>query len=186
VMKPEQQAMSIVGFNNKGDRQKDDFYATPEPTTEALLSVEKFEGRVWEPCCGEGHISKVLIRHGYEVQSTDLVDRNYGQSRIDFLFETTKCDNIITNPPYKNALDFAEKAVQLASNKCALLLKLNFLEGIKRKAFFAVHPPATVYVFSQRQSLMKNGVPYQGGMMALAWFVWHINQTTSFTKIEWL
>ena len=186
MMKPKQQAMSIVGFNNKGDRQQDDYYATPEPTTEALLGVEKFEGSVWEPCCGEGHISKVLIKHGYEVQSTDLVNRGYGQSRIDFLLETTKCDNIITNPPYKNALDFAEKAVQLANSKCALLLKLNFLEGIKRKTFFAVYPPATVYVFSQRQSLMKNGVFYQGGMMALAWFVWHINQTTSFTKIEWL
>ena len=180
------QAMSIVGFNANGDRQKDDYYATPEPTTEALLGVEKFEGNVWEPCCGEGHISKVLIKHGYKVQSTDLIDRGYGQCRIDFLLETTTCDNIITNPPYRNALDFAEKAVQSASNKCALLLKLNFLEGVKRKAFFAVYPPASVYVFSQRQSLMKNGVPYQGGIMALAWYVWNLRARPEQTVVRWL
>tara|TARA_R100001594_G_scaffold19178_2_gene37405 strand:+ start:1278 stop:1907 length:630 start_codon:yes stop_codon:yes gene_type:complete len=180
------QAMSIIGFDANGDRQKDDFYATPEPTTEALLHVEKFKGGVREPCCGEGHMSKVLIKHGYNVQSTDLVDRGYGQSRVDFLLETKTCDNIITNPPYKNALDFAEKSVQLATSKCALLLKLNFLEGVKRKEFFAVYPPETIYVFSQRQSLMKNGVSYQGGMMALAWYVWNLHAKPRQTVVKWL
>lgn len=46
----------IIGFNTRGDRQKDDYYATPPEATDALLSVESFEGGVFEPCCGEGHI----------------------------------------------------------------------------------------------------------------------------------
>ena len=179
-----QTAMKIVGHNLNGSREKDDFYATPHRTTEALLWVEKFRGDIWEPCCGEGHISKVLVEHGYSVRSTDLVDRGYGQPRVDFLFETKHFDNIITNPPYKNALEFAEHAVQLCDRKCALLLKLNFLEGIKRKSFFESYPPAWVYVFSQRQSLMKNGKPYKGGMMALAWFVWDSAQRQ--TRVGWL
>ena len=53
-------AMKTVGFNIRGDRQKDDYYATPPEATDALLSVESFEGNIFEPCCGEGHISKRL------------------------------------------------------------------------------------------------------------------------------
>ena len=64
-----QAGMKLIGVNDRGDRQKDDFYATPAASTEALLSVEKFDGRIWEPCCGQGHISKVLSAAGYEVQA---------------------------------------------------------------------------------------------------------------------
>ena len=113
------------------------------------------------------------------------MDRGYGIGRVNFLMETQRHDNIITNPPYKNALAFAKHAVDLAHEKVALLLKLSFLEGIERKAFFKKHPPATVYVFSQRQSLMKNGEPYVGGMMALAWFVWDKDRLKT-TEVKWL
>ena len=86
--------------------------------------------------------------------------------------ETQKHDNIITNPPFKNALEFAEKAVELARYKVALLLKLSFLEGVARRDFFRGYPPEKVWVFSQRQALMKNGEAYSSGMLALAWFIW--------------
>ena len=178
--------MRIVGYNHNKTREKDDFYATPEKTTQSLLDVEVFSNNVWECCCGQGHISKVLKANGHTVTSTDLVDRGYGTSRVDFLMETQRHDNIITNPPYKNALAFATKAVDLAHKKVALLLKLNFLEGIERKTFFKKHPPTVVHVFSQRQSLMKNGEPYVGGMMALAWFVWDLQSSTTDTKVNWL
>jgi hypothetical protein len=177
----------IVGCNLRGDREVNDFYATSRPVTEALLKVEKFEGDIWEPCCGEGHISKVLIEHGYNVKSSDLIDRDYGTPHIDFLSEASGCDNIITNPPYKNALDFTEKAVELARGKTALLLKLNFLEGQRRRLFFNKTPPVRVHVFSGRQTLMKNGDDYSGrsGMMALAWFIWEAGNTKSPT-VCWL
>ena len=178
MRKKTETGMRIVGYNHKNTREKDDFYATPEKTTQSLLYVE--------PCCGQGHISKVLKANGHTVTSTDLVDRGYGIGRVDFLMETQRSDNIITNPPYKNALAFAEHAVDLAYEKVALLLKLSFLEGVQRKAFFEKHPPTTVHVFSQRQSLMKNGEPYVGGMMALAWFVWDLQSLTTETKVNWL
>lgn len=185
MRKKTETGMRIVGYNHKDTREKDDFYATPEKTTQSLLYVEAFSCNIWEPCCGQGHISKVLKTNGHTVTSTDLVDRGYGIGRVDFLMESQRCDNIITNPPYKNALTFAAKAVDLAYEKVALLLKLSFLEGVQRKAFFKKHPPTTVHVFSQRQSLMKNGEPYVGGMMALAWFVWDKNRCKK-TEIKWL
>ena len=50
----------------------DDYYATPFVATDALLSVEDFVGSIWEPCCGEGHISRRLEEFGYDVESTDF------------------------------------------------------------------------------------------------------------------
>ena len=79
--------MLINGHNFRGDRQKDDFYATPSEASQQLLDVESFDGGIYEPCCGQGHISKVLIKNGYDVESSDLVDRGYGKSNIDFLME---------------------------------------------------------------------------------------------------
>ena len=49
------------------------------------MRVTTFRGDIYEPCCGQGHISKVLIENGYNVFSSDLVDRGYGTPRIDFL-----------------------------------------------------------------------------------------------------
>ena len=163
-------AQQIVGYS--ANREKNDFYATPEESTEKLLRVVTFRGRIYEPCCGQGHISEVLVKHGYEVFSSDLVDRGYGTPRVDFLMETQKYDNIVTNPPFKNALEFAERALELSRYKVALLLKLSFLEGVARRNFFKRYPPEKVWVFSQRQALMKNGEPHSGGMLALAWFIW--------------
>jgi len=58
---------------DSANRQKDDFYPTPPEGTRALLSVERFDGSIWEPACGDGAISRVLIEAGYEVVSSDLV-----------------------------------------------------------------------------------------------------------------
>ena len=178
--------MLINGFNLRGDRQKDDFYATPFEATQNLLNVEKFEGDIYEPCCGQGHISKVLIENSYNVESSDLVDRGYGNTGIDFLMEYKKRDNIITNPPYGRLLmQFVRQAENIATKKIAMLLKLTFLEGKERKEFFKENPPVRVHVFSKRLSLMKNGESYDGGMMALAWFVWDKNSKKT-TTINWL
>jgi|TARA_E500000318_G_scaffold106874_1_gene115372 hypothetical protein len=184
--KPLTAGMLINGFNLRGDRQKDDFYATPPEATQQLLDVEKFQGKIYEPCCGQGHISKVLIKNGYDVESSDLVDRGYGKSNIDFLMEYQTRDNIITNPPYGRLLmQFVRQTQKIADKKIAMLLKLTFLEGQERKEFFKEYPPTRVHVFSKRLSLMKNGESYDGGMMALAWFVWEKNNKTT-TTINWL
>lgn len=55
-----------------------DFYPTPPEAVRALLSVEAFEGSIWEPACGDGAISKVLLAAGFDVVSTDLIDRGFG------------------------------------------------------------------------------------------------------------
>lgn len=158
------------------NREKDDFYPTPPSATRALLSVEQFEGDIWEPACGDGAISRVLEAEGYAVRSTDLVDRGYGEPRVDFLMEWGgRVDNIVTNPPFKYAEDFAHRALATAGRKVALLCRLAWLEGKARRRLFESTPLARVWVFSSRVPMNRNGEPMKkgtGGMIAFAWYVW--------------
>lgn len=154
----------------------DDFYASPPMAVEALLRVEKFTGAIWEPACGDGAISTVLQDHGYDVVSTDLVERGYGQGRIDFLMEQQAlAPNIVTNPPYKNGTDFAEHSCRLAKGKVAFLMRLVWLEGARRKKLFEQTRLKRVWVFSKRIPRMHRA-GYTGkttsSSIAFAWFVW--------------
>ena len=60
-----------------------EFYPTPPQATRALLSGEEFDGSIWEPACGEGHIANVLVTAGYDVVSTDLIPR--GTARVTWI-----------------------------------------------------------------------------------------------------
>lgn len=125
------------------NREENDYYATEPRAVDMLLQLERFSEFIWEPACGEGHISKVLEADFYDVFSSDLIDRGYGVQK-DFL----KCiepwqGDIITNPPYKFAKEFIEKAIELipVGNKVAMFLKVQFLEGKGRKRMFNDIPP---------------------------------------------
>lgn len=167
-----------IGASNhaNGDRQRDDYYATEPKATEWLCKLEKFEGKILEPACGEGHISEVLRRAGYEVISRDMADRGYGEV-ADFLAEENRWfdGNIVTNPPYKFAREFVEKALSIIpeGKKVAMFLKLTFLEGKTRKALFRLQPPCRVWVSSSRLKCAMNGdfSLTNGGAIAYAWFV---------------
>lgn len=181
-------ALSIIGSSRlNGDRETDDFYPTPSYVIEELLKREKFIGNIWECACGEGHISDVLKSNGFDVISTDLIDRSYG-SKVDFLKTDFIADNIITNPPYKLSLNFVLKAKMQARNKIAMFFRTVFLESEKRYEMFndKKFPLKTVYQFSKRVSLYKGGVKLKNsGMIAYAWFVWDKNYVGN-TNIEWI
>jgi hypothetical protein len=57
-----------------------EFYPTPPEAVRALLSVEVFDGSIWEPACGDGAISRQLVAVGHDVVSTDFVDHGFGTS----------------------------------------------------------------------------------------------------------
>ena len=165
--------------HSTGERQKHDFYATEPKALELLLEEETFSPVVWECACGKGHLSKVLEKHGYEVISTDLIYRGYGDPEpLNFLEETLSDfdGDIITNPPYKYALQFVEQALNSVQygKKVAMFLKLQFLEGKSRKQFFLQNPPKTIYVSSSRLNCAKNAEfeKYPSSAVAYAWFVW--------------
>lgn len=167
----------ITGASIEGSaRQKDDFYRTDPVAVEALLRKEEFESTIWEPACGDGAICEVLKAAGKTVIATDLVDRGYGQSPVDFLMEPHRpCDHMITNPPFKFGEQFIKHALgYLGVKKLALLMRLQFLEG-KRDGLLEKWPPARIYPFSWRIRCHRQDgqeVGPGGGMIAFAWFVW--------------
>ena len=167
--------LSIVGSSRiNGERELNDFYPTPAYVVEELLKREVFDGNIWECACGKGDISEVCKKYDYNVKSTDIIDYGYGK-QLDFLSSNFVADNIITNPPYKMALDFVLKAKQQSRFKIAMFLKPVFLESNKRYEMFqdAEYPLKMIYQFSKRVSLYKNGVKMKNsGMIAYAWYVW--------------
>jgi hypothetical protein len=171
------------------ERQEDDYYATDPKTVFELLSHEIFSGSIWECCCGEGHLSKELVRAGFDVVSTDLIDRGYGQGGVDFFLEDKLlANNIITNPPYKYATQAVEHSIKLGADKVAMFLKLTFLEGKARNALFKKYPPKKVWVYSSRRQVAINGDPEmfkKSSAAAYAWFVWEKGYEGD-TTIGWI
>ncbi|MGE3227890.1 MAG: hypothetical protein AB7J30_00425 [Hyphomicrobium sp.] len=132
-------------------RLPNDFYPTPPEATRALLSVEEFDGDIWEPACGDGRIAKVLADHGHAVVSTDLHAYGHGVSGIDFLRERTpRAKHIVTNPPYGWGLAdrFVRRALTLTQQtggKVAMLLNMASLCHPRRTAEWQQTPPARIY-----------------------------------------
>lgn len=172
---------TTLGASNHTDkeRQQHDYYATEPKAMELLLAEEDFAPVVWECACGEGHLSKVLENKGFEVISTDLIYRGFGDPEpLDFLKDTLEDfdGDIITNPPYKYALEFIQRALESVhtGRKVAMFLKLTFLEGKKRREFFKDNPPKRIYVSSSRLNCAMNGDFEISGNNAIcyAWFIW--------------
>ena len=150
---------TTLGSSNHAADQREafDYYATDPKAVEMLLEMETFAPVIWEPACGEGHISKVLQAHGHETLND---------------FE----GDIITNPPYSSGLEFVKRALDSVrpGGKVAMFLKVQFLEGQKRGEFFRQTPPRKVYISRSRLSCAKNGdfARFPDSAIAYAWYVW--------------
>lgn len=131
--------------------EKDHYYRTPVAATAALLDRETFAPFVWDPCCGDGAIAKVLVARGYVVIASDLVERGYAAGGVDFL------------------------AWGLGVRKLAVFQRLAWLEGDRRhRTIFSQMPLARVHVFTKRMTLWRGDDPNakdKGGMIPFAWFV---------------
>jgi hypothetical protein len=166
--------------HTKDDREENDFYATNPIAANFLIELVDLNKNIWEPSCGQGHLSKVFVDSGYNVKSSDLIDRGYGEAGVDFLTYSNESDffdgDIVTNPPYKYAKEFVEKALQYVKpgNKVCMFLKVLFLESKSRKPLFVKNPIKTVFISSTRIVCAKNGdfEKEKGAAIAYAWFVW--------------
>lgn len=167
----------IIGASNHAihKRESNDYYATNPSCASDLLKVLPELDNIWEPACGEGHLARIFQEHNKLQKASDIIGRNYGLIE-DFLESEEWNGDIITNPPYSQALKFSQKALEILDEGrfyCAFL-KITFLEGQKRKEFFKNCPIKYVYVYSKRQKCVLNGdFNIQGSSATCyAWFVW--------------
>ena len=177
-MKKKNKNYTTLGASNHvlADREINDYYATDPKAMHLLLEQETFNKNVWEVASGEGHLVNVLKDYGYDVYSTDIINRGAQDDIIDFLSYQGEFDgDIITNPPFKYAKEFVLKSLDIIpeGNKVAMFLKLTFLEVKSRKDFFVNTPFKTLYVSSSRIVCAKNGQfeEFKSSAIAYGWYV---------------
>lgn len=178
----------IMGARNgaKNERQEHDYYAThPQAVRDFLIALDRDDVElnkyIWECACGKGHMAEVFKDNSYQVYATDLIDRGYGITGVDFL---TTYDypngydgyDIFTNPPFKLAEEFAYRGNQIIQKGCkfGLFVKIQFLESKSRKKLFEKYPPKYIYVYSERQQCSMNGdfENLKAKTQAYIWVIW--------------
>lgn len=168
----------IAKSKENWERKVADFYPTPIDATIALMGWWKLPRglRVLEPCCGEGHISRILERRGLEVTSRDLLFTGYGQGGINYLTSpeasrtTYEFDAVITNPPFSLAEQFIRRALRDAP-LVAMFLPNDYWHAKGRLRLFQSRPPKAVLALTWRPVFL----PAERGKSPLAnysWTVW--------------
>jgi SAM-dependent methyltransferase len=112
-----------------------------------------------------------------EIITGDFLD--YGQDGYDVVFG---------NPPYSLAEEFIRHSLDLVvpNGYVYFLLRLSFLEGIKRgKGFFQEYPPKIVYVCSRRPSFYMTNGRNTTDTLAYAMFLWQKGWEDK-PEIDWL
>lgn len=157
---------------NQGQRLEQDKYQTPLSMIDQFLQVRKFRERYTflDPAAGKGSIVQVLKKYYKKVVSYDI------QQGVDFFKETKKYNCIITNPPFRFANQFIEKAMEVCTDEFAFLMPLVYLHGKKRyDKFYNRDIPfqlSEVYVFTRMPMLTDQIIEYYDtGMQVYAWFV---------------
>jgi hypothetical protein len=172
--------MATPGSVNRSSefRPVDDHYATPRQAVYPLVRHLALPKRIWEPACGEGHIASVLTEYGYDVEATNLVDRGYGESGVDFLAEKkARASCIVTNPPFSLAEEFIEHALRLGVDLAIFFLSIKKLAGADRyRRIMGPTPPCLVLCFIERIKFFAGDTPQEDqpgwNTEDFAWFVW--------------
>ncbi len=180
-------ARAVMASRKERKDSLDPFW-TPPWAARSLLAVilphidTWITGPIWEPACGEGHISEALFLAGYSVYSSDIHHYGYrGQGWTADFFRTEKVDIdwIITNPPFSGktdrALEFTLKALELARIGVAMFVRTQWAtEGKQRyERLFRDNPPTLFAPFTERVNLCRGRWDPDGSTAtAYCWLVW--------------
>lgn len=213
-------ALALPGLETTTGRHPEDFYRTPGWAVDAILpylrapdadplAVRADRAPFWlDPGCGDGAIAERVIARWPRSEGIGVEldpDRARAARRLPFavyqgdflakspIWEST-VDLVIGNPPYAQALEFLERALQLVERRyrgevvgrgdVAFLLRVGFLEaepGSERDEFLELHRP-DVFVLGKRPRFRGRG---DGGDSATyAWFVWGMNRGQRFVRLR--
>ena len=180
------------------DREPEEHYCEPFWCSERLFAEEKFDGPIWDPCCGFGRIPDSAIKAGLPAMGTDIVDRGYLEFEgvQDFLkSHSDNIPNIVCNPPFNIAARFAEHALALNDvQKVAMIFptaRLNAAHWLRET------PLARVWLMTPRPSMppgctVKHGIDIYGrpqkvgsGKMDFCWLIWSKGHTGP-AELRWL
>lgn len=180
-----------------------DYYRTPAYAIDAILPHLR-EPRVWlDPGCGDGAIAERVIARWPSARGIGVeLDAARAQAasarlrcpvwRDDFLRRGALwepdggVDLVIGNPPYKQALEFLRRSLELVAptrGEVAFLLRVGFLEaerGSERDELLEEHPP-DVYLLAKRPRFRGDG---GGDATTYAWCRWWAGSGTRFCRLR--
>lgn len=171
-------------------REEHEHYVEPEWCSKRLFEVEKFEGEIFDPCCGFGRIPEAAKAAGhYPVRARDIVDRGYKSFGIveDFLKCGDTLDNVVSNPPFDIFQSVATHALKLARRKVAMIWLVRTLPAAR---WLRQTPLAKVYLLTPRPSMppgrvIAAGEKPGGGKQDFCWLVWDKDHEGP-AAIDWL
>jgi len=196
--------LTTNGFANLAstEREQNDYYATDPQAMDMLLEFGIPFERVWENAVGGWHLANVLENHYLLSKASDLIIRRPFEDEaseetiqtevIDFLNydKPNSWDgDIITNPPFKFAKDWAIKSIETVTDGhyVALFLPVRYLEGKARRIeLFDKFPPKFVYVSSSRIKAAMNGNfdVIKSSAVTYTWIIWQKGYTGE-TVLRW-
>lgn len=188
-----------------------DDFPTPPWGTRALcghvLGAQILDDKtVWEPACNRGYMARPLKEYFRSVYRSDVFDYSgqelrtpdySGQQKVcDFLFpalpsviEHHGVDWIITNPPFRLAEEFVQRAMSVARVGVAILARTQFLESSGRfERLFGPNPPTRIAQFTERLPIVKGRIDSKiSSATAYCWVVWDSDVYPSGTTIfDWI
>jgi hypothetical protein len=134
--------------------------------------------------------------HTSDIHDYSMEESGWCQDRVvDFLFPGSESpmiaaqgvDWIITNPPFRLAEQFIERAWQIKGVEgVAVIVRTSFLEGIGRYAnLFKHNPPSIVAQFTERVPMVKGRLTATGSTAtSYCWLVWMMG--VDGTRLIWI
>lgn len=137
-----------------------------------------------DPACGRGHMIRAIREEGYTARGCDIQNYKGLQGGVgDYTNLSLKFDPynhvVMTNPPFKLANAFLERALDEAKYGVAILAQSRFAEGgkdVKTSRWQRIlrdRPPNRVALFSARVSFAKGKVIQSRPVFhSHSWFWW--------------
>lgn len=165
----------------------DEHYVEPEWVSERLFAMEVFSGKIWDPACGFGRIVVSALGAGYEAYGSDLVDRGWDSTTQDFFWYDYSHDNIVTNPPFNVAREFAGHALKRARLKVAMIFPTARLNAAR---WLEQTPLRRIWLLTPRPSMppgshILSGGKVGGGKSDYCWLVWRQGYEGA-PEVRWL
>lgn len=161
-----------------------DDFPTPPWATRALCEWIRERSRpplhcltCREPAANRGHMVRPLREYFDLVAGSDIFDYGAGFPQRDYLFgpDPAPTDWTITNPPFRLAGQFIDRALRTSTRGVAVIVRMAFLESVGRyRDLFSVTPPTDILQFTERVPMHKGKLAGKGGTTATAycWLVW--------------
>lgn len=178
-----------------------DFFPTPPWATRALcerltqIDYLRPTDTVWEPTCGAGHMARAIAEYAVVERASDIVDRGHdGMIIEDFLAVAPppgrqwRPDWVITNPPFNLAEEFITRALAVATQGVAIMVRTQFLEGVGRyKRLFSTSPPELVLQYVERVPINSGHVRRKNTTAtSYCWLVWTPGYRSQHTDLRWI